>query len=435
MNRCDFFVSLGAATLYDVERAPLEPFKSPLRRWLALLMVLVGGELVLLFGGSALPLRRPVQAAVAVAVVAGVAAALWPLHLPRLQLTRLGRVAASVLCVLAATGYLYFTADRQGRSFLPRYTDEFSYLLQSKMLAAGRLWLPAHAHPEFFESFQIVVEPVYASIYFPGAALAYAVGVLIHAPQWLPPLVLSALCVELLRRIAGQWFGPAAGWLAALMLVGLSLFRLQSIMTMAQVPVLLAGLTMIWSWLRWRDSRGRGWFALLAVAAGWAAITRPVDALCFALPIFSAVAVELYRLGGTAAVRLGLLALACILPSLTIQLVFNRGITGAWFRTPFGFYAERFNPGTEYGFGRPAGLPQTQLPQKLAYYESFTRPFLQNHTPRAVWRAWKERRLRETLLNGLPHPVLLALLPVGMLSLGRSALAVAIAPLPLFALL
>ena len=50
---------------------------------------------------------------------------------------------------------------------------------------------------------------------------------------------------------------------------------------------LLLGLVLIWAWLRFRRSRRRAWLVVIGAVAGWTFITRPVDALCFIVPVFT----------------------------------------------------------------------------------------------------------------------------------------------------
>ena len=92
------------------------------------------------------------------------------------------RRIATFLIALAATAYFVLTARQQGIDFFPRIHDESSYLIQTRMLLHGRLWEPQHPLADFFESFHILLKPVYASKYFPGAALLYAPGLALGLP-------------------------------------------------------------------------------------------------------------------------------------------------------------------------------------------------------------------------------------------------------------
>lgn len=425
-----------------------------MRRIITLLLLIGGVQLVLLIGAGQLPPPKLVLWAIAAAAAVGVGISCAVRKVegegPAEPLTKLRdltnrsagaspstfvAIGTALLLFVASCTYLFATAKLQHRTFSPAYEDEFSYILQAKMLASFRLWTAKHELADFFESFQIVTEPVYASIYFPGAAMVYAIGEWFSAPHWVVPLFLSGCCVVLLQRIVAMLFGEPAGWTAAVMLVGLTIFRLQSIMSMAQIPVLCAGLLMTWTWLRWRQNPRMIWMVVLGAAAGWAMITRPVDGLCFTLPLGAAVLLDLWPRGSAVKIKPIGVAVLAALPFLSLQLIQNYGVTGSIFHTPFQLYADLYNPGTNYGFNAPPAEPKTALPQKIAYYNRMTRPLLREHSPAASARLTIQRRIPETIRNGLPHAVLFALLPVGLLALRRVEVAVVVAPLFLLPML
>lgn len=427
---------------------------SPLARVAAALLAVVGVQVSLLAGGGAWPPNRRVLGALAAGAAVAAVLAAWPRARDAVSATlrraagapRRSRAVAAAGVFVVAGVYLYSTAAYQGRSLTPKYQDEFSYLLQARMLAEGRLWMPPHPLGEAFQSFQVLTSPVYASIYFPGAAAMYAPGVWAGTSAWLIPLILSAACVALLFLIVGELLDPVYGLAAAAMLLGLTIFRLQSVMVMAQIPALLLGLGMTWAWLRWRtkavhagDGRGAwGWELMIGACAGWAAITRPVDALCFAMPVGVAMLAAAIRGRSPIAIRSIAIAAAAAMPFLAVQLAFNRGVTGSFVETPFGHYADRFFPGTRYGFGPsdPAARPATALPQFQKYYDAEIRPRLADHTPAAAAERWATRHLPTTLTHGLPHAVLIALLPGGLLAARRRPTAlVPLATAALFPLL
>ena len=187
---------------------------------------------------------------------------------------------------IVAGVFLFWTAWWQGRDFFPKTHDEQSYLLQMRMLAQGRLWMPAHELADFFETFHVEVEGVYASVYFPGTAMMYVAGLWVGWPIWLLPLMISSACVGLLYAIVTDLVDGLAGLLAAVLLLSLSWFRMLSILLMGQVPALFLGLVMFWAWLRWREARAMegdeaagpapawrefAWVLLIGACAGWMA--------------------------------------------------------------------------------------------------------------------------------------------------------------------
>jgi hypothetical protein len=269
-------------------------------------------------------------------------------------------------------------------------------------------------------------------------------------------------------------------------------FRVYSVLLTSHEPMLLMGLLLMWSWLRWRAAeRRRGaWAALMGVFAGWGAITRPADALCFAIPIGVAVLLDVLKPERTGGRNTGILpvpaasdqqddqddiaslpsrqsdrrshgqdarvtdppihagrlrALAitvCLVvagaaPFLAVQAVFNIGVTGSVWDTPYAYYLRQDQPNTSFGFHAydPSARPVSVVPQKQAYYQNFFLPYVLRHQPSQVLPWWGRVYAGQAVDTSLPARPLLAFLPVGLLALhgrGRKALA---ASLPLFVLL
>jgi len=104
-----------------------------------------------------------------------------------------------------------------------------------------------------------------------------------------------------------------AGAMVPLWMVSLGWFRTVSMMVMSHVPMLLLGLLMVWAWMRWRRHHRWGWALALGAVSGWATITRPADAVIFALPIGVAMAAELWKRPARSGLRAaGLLVLGAL---------------------------------------------------------------------------------------------------------------------------
>ncbi len=432
----------------DVRHAATEPL-SPRARIATVVALAIGAYLWFRAGNDMLPIRWVVvAAAVVVSLIPPVNQMLTGL-LERLRNpSRRAAEWTGVIVGLTATAYLVTTAMIQGRPLFPRMFDECSYAIGAQLLAHGKLWLPQHQLADFFGSFFVVTRPVYSSIYFPGTFVAFAPAVWFGWPTWVIPVVLSGISVALLYRIVTKLTGDgAAGLLSALWIVSLMSFRGLSVMMMSHVVLLFLGLLMVWLWLRWGEAARRRWIWVLAIGAiaGWAAITRPVDAIAYALPIGIAMLFSLR--GKSLPTTLALLVLGGM-PFLALQVVHNVGVTGSAFRTPYTEYLKREQPGAQFGirsFDR-AWKPASDSPKARAYY-NWLRPFLWVHQPHNFWRPWfigqrmPDGHVEPAHFFGLafatlPADPLLLLLPAGVVSLfsDRRRLVVA-ATLPLFVLL
>jgi hypothetical protein len=381
------------------------------------------------------------------------------------------RARIAVLVAVVAGVYLAGTAYYHGRELYPRLHDECSYEIGAHMLAQGRLWMPQHPLADFFESFHLLVKPVYCSIYFPGTALLNAPGVWLGLPTWIFPTLLAALAVALAYRVSAELIDGITGLLVALLMIATPQFRIMSTMVLSQVPAMVMGLLMVWAWLRWRQQMRPLWALAIGAFAGWAAITRPVDAIAFALPVGIAMALRLlgWRLSAAGAPIAGTSAkdelapvrapaapgnsptprdqsipvwlrnagmlLAGALPFLLLQLVFNLGVTGRPLMTPYQLYLEQSQPGSVFGTGAVAkDKPlQSSLPQKQVYYRWLLSMENQEHAQGRLMTLREEAS--QTLSLTLPADLLVWLIPLGWLGWAARGRWVFFAAAPLFLLL
>jgi hypothetical protein len=333
-------------------------------------------------------------------------------------------IVAAIIFVLSAR-YFLLSASLAERRLFPTYHDEFMYLMQAQMLAHGRLWMPAHPLGEFFDSFFVITKPVYAASYFPGTALLNVPGVWLNLAPSATGVIIAGLSVMLLYLIATEMIGGVAGILAALLALSLEQLRVLSVMTMSHSAMLLLFLLTLWAYLHWRKQKHLGWAIAIGAFAGWAAITRPLDAVCLILPVGVAMLWDLRTLARKrAAITLAGVVVAAI-PFLALQLIIDKGTTGHFLQSPITVYGKANFPGLAFGFHPYTGPLESPspLPQVRDYYRVFLGPVLQTHGTHGFFKTWIGERWKPDIDVSLPGSLLLILIPVGLLTVRRPAVA------------
>jgi hypothetical protein len=247
------------------------------------------------------------------------------------------------------------------------YHDEAAYLLQAGIFAQGRWTGPPPPIPAFFEQFHVLLSPGLAPKYPPGFALALVPGSWLHLPA-LVPLLLTALTAALgfalARRIVG---GPVALLTTAIWLASPGNLRFRA-GYFSEILTSLLWLAGWWALLQWRSSSRVSWLLALAGCVGLCAITRPLTALVFALPVGAVVLRDVARRRAW-----GQLAAAIALGTSIVMLMplHNSKVTGNWRTSPYARYTTLYLPFDRMGFGldsTPAAAPLPADMQALSAY-------------------------------------------------------------------
>ena len=347
-----------------------------------------------------------------------VAILLIGVHLPHQRLSAVLRLPShryAPVVVGIATGAVVWYVWGSLNAVAPVH-DEASYLLQARTFASFHWAMPSPALPEFFEQYHAFVTPTYASKYPPGHGILLVPGIWLSLPG-LMPIVLSAIAGALLfllvRRVANAWVAMLT---VCLWLPTASNLRFRSTY-MSETTTSVLWLLGWWALLEWRGSRSHRWLVVLASCVAWMAITRPLTAVAFAIPIAVVVLLDVAkRRDWHALVRPTLVAVGI----LAILPIFNWRTLGDWRRSTYDTYARLYIPFDHPGFGTTDAKPERVLPPDM---QEFSKQFVEVHAthtedrlPSIFVNRW--RAILMDAFRGWRLPlVLLALVGVAMLGI------------------
>lgn len=310
-------------------------------------------------------------------------------------------LAVAVLLLLQA----YLTRDR----LLVAMNDEHSYRIGAQMLARGRLWMPPYPSGigDFFDAVSMITDRVYASMYFPGTALIHTPGVLPGLPDWMTSLMVASIAAGLVYLLLARLLDPSRAILGVLLLASNPTFREWSLELMSSVPTMAWTLLLLLAWLNFRDNWKLRWAALVGLAASFLAITRPLDAICLALPVGIAILYELRNQPRRLILSIAIILIAA-LPLLGLQVIQNIGVTGSWRDFPETYYNRLNFPASPFGFQSTSfqSIPVPPSPPKQQWVATWVLPYFHRHTLSRTVFGWYPQRLRDWLESILPNPLL-----------------------------
>jgi hypothetical protein len=222
----------------------------------------------------------------------------------------------------------------------PLSDDEGAYRFGAELLASGRLWVTSPPMKAFFDQNFMINDGRLYPAYFLGWPALLAIGVWIHAPGIVNP-VLSALTVPPLFGVLRRFVSP--GWARGGVLLFLSapFLQIAAATGLSHTSCLMALTWCLFHFLRirddpavWRRHAGFGFTAALAFCI------RPLPAVAITLPLIVSWGVRARRLPSPSRLRA---ALSFLLPTAFLAALFLGSLwvqNGSPWRTGYVRYSE-----------------------------------------------------------------------------------------------
>ncbi len=247
----------------------------------------------------------------------------------------------------------------------PYVADEFSYILLADTLRHFRFTNPPHALPQFFETYFVLQQPTYSSIYALGQGLVLALGWLVFGHPWagvaLSVAAMCALCYWMLRAwttpawallgglLAAIQFGPLNQWMNSYW--GGAVCATAGCLVFGSLPRLRE---------RWRTRDA----VLLGAGLAIHLLTRPWECifLCLAVVLFF-LPVLRHRSALRPLLRSTAIVVLVVLPAIALTLLHNHAVTASWTTHPYMLSRYQYGIPTTFTFQPPA-VPHRDLTQQ-----------------------------------------------------------------------
>jgi hypothetical protein len=221
----------------------------------------------------------------------------------------------------------------------PLAHDEFSHLLAADTFAHGRLATTPHPMWIHLETFHVLQQPTYASMYPPAQGLILALGQVVagHA-FWGVWLSVGLLCAAICWMLQ-SWLSPGWALLGGILaIIRIAAFSYWGNSYWGGAMAATGGALIMGALPRMRQQRIRD-ALLMALGLGILAASRPFEGFMFSLPVGVALLAGTCgrsRLGWHVSIRRTLLPLGLLLGTTAVAMAYYFWrVTGSPFRMPY----------------------------------------------------------------------------------------------------
>jgi 4-amino-4-deoxy-L-arabinose transferase-like glycosyltransferase len=240
--------------------------------------------------------------------------------------------ARASLAAIALLGVAYAVVSRVVFRGFPFSGDEYSIFLQSEIFALGRLSVPAPPHAALFSFDHVLTLGRIRSKYPPGTAALLTPGMLAGVP-WLVMPLSGVVTLALMRHTTAFLFNHRAA-LATVVVLGVSpMFVFEASTFYSHAPLVMWLALALAATARFSREERLLWPAIAGGAVGCAFLTRPIDAVVFAVPL------TVFGLRSAKAIAC---AAAAGLPAVALMLLYQRAQFGGALVDGYAAYAPEF---------------------------------------------------------------------------------------------